>query len=64
MRTKKAFAVAIEAMTMQKRPIAFDANLHDLFGSKSPSHVNASKKRKELNEAISILQILSMQEKP
>lgn len=55
MSRRKAVRIAVEAMKLEARKYAFDANLYERFGGDSPTMVNAAKKHAELLEAMSML---------
>jgi ABC-type phosphate transport system auxiliary subunit len=52
----RAIRLAVEAIQAQIHKLAVDANLHDVYGADYPQAINASAKRKELLEAIEILE--------
>lgn len=56
MTPQKAIELAIEAMKRRIQKVAVDANLHDVLHVDNPSAVRASRLRKELREAIKILE--------
>lgn len=51
----QARKIAIEAIRQQIKTITVDANMHDRLGATYPHAINASKRRKELIEAIDTL---------
>lgn len=55
---KKALTIAMAAMKEQTKRFAVDANLHDHHGAEYPWAITASKRKKELEEAIGVLQVL------
>ncbi len=52
---KTAVKVAVEAMRLEMRKLAFDANLHERFGENNPSAVNAHERSEKLRQAIAVL---------
>lgn len=52
----KALKLAIKALEKQRQTLAVDANAHEIYGFEGAAAVNASKKRKEVIEAIGQLQ--------
>lgn len=56
MNQKKAIRLAVEVLRKEIQRLAVDANLHDQYGLDSVHAVNASKKRKELLEAVQVCQ--------
>jgi len=58
MSTNRAISEAIQALKTEVRRIAVDANLAENFGATYPAAISASKRRKELNQAIQILEEL------
>lgn len=51
----RAIVLAIAAMQREIRALAVEANLCDQMGATYPAAVNASKRRKELQQAIEAL---------
>lgn len=51
----QARKIAIEAIRQQIKSITIDANMHDRLGATYPHAINASKRRRELLEAIDTL---------
>jgi hypothetical protein len=54
MKFKQAVTLAIQALEEQRHGLAVEANLADKFGATYPAAVNASAKRKKINEAIEV----------
>jgi len=52
----RATALAIQCIEREIKALAVNANLHDMMHADTPVCVEASRKRKELREAIEILQ--------
>lgn len=55
MNRQRATTIAISAIEAQIKALAVNANLHDMMGADAPVCVEASKRRKELREAIEAL---------
>jgi len=55
---KKALRLAVEALKEKAQRLAVDANLHDLYRLDAAHAVNASRKRKEVLEAVETLNSL------
>lgn len=53
---KQAVKMAIACVEKERHSLAVDANLANLFGAKYPHAMKASKRRKELEEVIRILE--------
>lgn len=51
----QARKIAIESIRAQIKALAVDANMHDRLGATYPHAINASKRRRELMEAIDTL---------
>lgn len=51
-----ALAMAIETLRRQAQRLAVDANLHDLYHANHPAALHASQKRREILEAVDVLQ--------
>jgi hypothetical protein len=56
MNRARATTLAIQCIEREIRALAVNANLHDQYGADTPACVEASKRRKELREAIEALQ--------
>ena len=56
MKPTRALKLAIEAMKHEHHRFAVDANLAEFYGADYPEAINALKKRKELQEAILLLE--------
>lgn len=56
MKPKRAYTLAINALRAEIQKYAVDANMHDLYGANYSHAVNASKRKKELEEAIEVLE--------
>jgi hypothetical protein len=52
---KAAVKIAVEAMRLEMKGLAFDAHTHDRLGENNPTAVNASKRYKEIEQAIAVL---------
>jgi hypothetical protein len=52
---KKAVRIAVECIQAENQRLAVSANLHDIYQVENPTAVNASRRRKELREAVEIL---------
>lgn len=59
-----ARSIAIEALRRQAQRLATDANLHDLYHANHPAAINASRKRRELLDAVDTLQTGPMAGEP
>lgn len=55
MTNQRAITLAVQALEGQIKRLAVNANLHDLFHADAPVCVEASRKRKELRDAIAQL---------
>jgi hypothetical protein len=55
---RRALTLAIHALESERQHIAVEANLCDMYGARHPSAVNASARRKEINQAIETLKIM------
>lgn len=55
MTSQRALTLAIQALEAQIKALAVNANLHDVCHADAPACVEASRKRKELREAIAQL---------
>ena len=55
MNTKRARAIAIQCIEAEIKRLAANANLHDMYHADAPVCIEASKRRKELREAIDAL---------
>lgn len=58
MERKRAIELAIQSIRAEVQRLAVDANLHEQFRAGYPAAVRASKRRKQLREAIEILTCL------
>jgi hypothetical protein len=56
MKLSKAYSVAIESMRLEIKKIAFDANMYDRGLADYNLAKNRSKRKKELEDAIQMLQ--------
>ncbi len=56
MKHQQAIKLAIQAMQREIHSLAVNANLHDMHGADAPACVQASKRRRELIEALALLQ--------
>lgn len=56
MNKTKAVRIAIAAMREEIRRLNVEANLFDMLGADHPAAVSASKKRKEIKEAIAVIE--------
>lgn len=58
MTTAQALRRAVIALQKWNRKLAFDANIHDMFGENNPSAANAAKIREQNLAAIKVLEKL------
>ncbi len=56
MKLRKAISLAIYALEELQKPLHVDANLHEHYGADYPLAVSASKQRRELREAVKVLE--------
>lgn len=55
MNRARATTLAIQCIEREIKTLAVHANLHDQYGADTPVCIDASKRRKELREAIDVL---------
>lgn len=55
MTSQRAITLAIQALEAQIKALAVNANLHDMCHADTPVCVEASRKRKELRDAVATL---------